>query len=61
MRFLWIIEGVEPHRIITADSEEEAYERVISIRMEDGSKREQAEVWFEHHDELIRIDDAIEV
>lgn len=60
-RYLWIVESVEPHHTLEAKNYEEAYERVISIRMEDGTSRENAELWFDEHDDLVHIDNAIDL
>lgn len=55
MKFAWHCRSLDETHLIEAKDWDEAYEKVIAIRMEGGYDRKDCEAWFEKNDQLMEL------
>lgn len=53
--FAWTTAGEPPVRLIAAPGEDAAHEAAITVRMNMGQTRKEAEGWFQHDDRLDEV------
>lgn len=58
---LWAWNNGEETQLVVAKDQEEAYRKVIALRMEVAESVEEAESWFEENDTLEQITGLLEI